>query len=156
MIQLFWGGPCQKLQWLFNLWDPKICCFLRINIWIELIILMLIVLQKFLVRLISYSLPFICQCSAAVVLLAEFWIYFSFGARLLFGVLGGIMLSLENLLNFHAMIVLVLPVGVVKVLGICWSNIWLWDPSSPNYLLPLKWFKCLKFFYFFSIFICCV
>ena len=29
------------------------------------------------------------------------------------------MLSLENPLNFHAMIVLVLPVGVVKVLGIC-------------------------------------
>ena len=44
LIQSFLGRPCQKWQWLFSSWDPK-TCILKMNIWIELIILMLIVMQ---------------------------------------------------------------------------------------------------------------
>ena len=44
-IQPFLGGLCQKWQWLFSSWDLKICGISRVNIWIELIILMLIVMQ---------------------------------------------------------------------------------------------------------------
>ena len=58
MSQSFLGG--QELQWPYSSWDPKICCFLRMNKWIELIILTLIVMQYFLVRLLSYSLSFKC------------------------------------------------------------------------------------------------
>ena len=36
--------PCQKWQWLFSSWDPK-TCILKMNIWIELTILRLIVMQ---------------------------------------------------------------------------------------------------------------
>ena len=68
LIQSFLSGPCQKWQWLFSSWDPKTCCILM-NIWIELISLMLIVMQYFLVRLISYSLTFKCWGSTAVLLL---------------------------------------------------------------------------------------
>ena len=44
LIQSFLSVPCQRWQWLFSLWDPK-TCILKMNIWIELIILMLIVMQ---------------------------------------------------------------------------------------------------------------
>ena len=44
LIQWFLSGPCQKWQWLFSSEDPK-TCILRMNIWIELILLMLIVMQ---------------------------------------------------------------------------------------------------------------
>ena len=44
LIQSFLSVPCQRWQWLFNSWDPK-TCILKMNIWIELIILMLIVMQ---------------------------------------------------------------------------------------------------------------
>ena len=47
----------QRWQWLFSSWDPK-TYILKMNIWIELIIWILIVMQQFLVRLISYSLTF--------------------------------------------------------------------------------------------------
>ena len=68
LIQSFLNGPCQKWQWLLSSWNPK-TCILKINIWIELNILMLVVMQKFLVRLISYSLTFKCRGSAVFVIL---------------------------------------------------------------------------------------
>ena len=71
LIQSFLSVPCQRWQWLFSSWDPK-TCILKMNIWIELNILMLIVMQKFLVRLISYSLVFKFWGSTAVVLLVSF------------------------------------------------------------------------------------
>ena len=40
----FFDGLCQKWQFLFSSWDPKTYCILRVNIWIELIILTLIVM----------------------------------------------------------------------------------------------------------------
>ena len=46
--------------WPFSSRDPKTCYILWMNIWIELIFGMLIVMQQFLVRLISYSLTFKC------------------------------------------------------------------------------------------------
>ena len=71
LIQSFLSVLCQRWQWLFSSWDPK-TCILKMNLWIELIILMLIVMQQFLVRLISYSLAFKFWGSAAVVLLVSF------------------------------------------------------------------------------------
>ena len=44
LIQSFLSVPCQRWQWLFNSLDPK-TCILKMNIWIELIILILIVMQ---------------------------------------------------------------------------------------------------------------
>ena len=41
----FKGGHGQELQWSFSSWDPKICCILRMNSWIELILPMLTVMQ---------------------------------------------------------------------------------------------------------------
>lgn len=46
----FFNGLCQKWQFLFSSWDPKTYCILRVNIWIELIFLILTD-----IRLISYS-----------------------------------------------------------------------------------------------------
>ena len=43
LIRSFLSGPCQKWQWLFSSWDPKICIF-RTDVWIELIILILMVM----------------------------------------------------------------------------------------------------------------
>ena len=68
LIQSFLSVLCQRWQWLFSSWDPK-TCILKMNLWIELIILMLIVMQQFLVRLISYSLTFKCWGSTGVVVL---------------------------------------------------------------------------------------
>ena len=45
---------------------------LRMKLWIELIFWMLIVIQKFLVSLVSYSLTYKCQGSTAFVLLVYF------------------------------------------------------------------------------------
>ena len=58
LIQSFLSVLCQRWQWLFSSWDPK-TCILKMNLWIELIILMLIVMQQFLVRLISPTLWFL-------------------------------------------------------------------------------------------------
>ena len=58
-----------KNKRVFSSWDPKICCILRKNLRIELIFWMLIVMQNFLVRLISYSLTFKCWESTLVVIL---------------------------------------------------------------------------------------
>ena len=44
LIHSFLSGPCQKWQCFFSSWDPK-TCILRMNTWIELLILMLIVMQ---------------------------------------------------------------------------------------------------------------
>ena len=63
-----------KIAMAFSSSGPKICCILRVNLWIELISWMLIVMQQFLVRLISYSLTFKCCDFTEVVLLARFWI----------------------------------------------------------------------------------
>ena len=68
MFSRFLSGRGQKWPWIVCSWDTKICCILKINLWIELVFWMLIVMQWFLVRLIS-SLTFKCQESAAVVLL---------------------------------------------------------------------------------------
>ena len=54
----FFGGCGQKWSWSFSSRDRKTCCILRINLWIELFFWMLIVMQWFLVRLISYFLTF--------------------------------------------------------------------------------------------------
>ena len=40
----FWVGLVKKRQWPFSSWYPKICCILRMNLWNELIFLMLIVI----------------------------------------------------------------------------------------------------------------
>ena len=40
----FWG-VCQKWPWPISSWDPKICCVLRMNLWIELIFGMMMVMQ---------------------------------------------------------------------------------------------------------------
>ena len=45
----------------------------------------------------------------------ELWIYFSFGARLLSGAEGGLMLSTDNPLDHHVMIVSVSLVSIKKV-----------------------------------------
>ena len=37
MIQWFLGGRGQKWPWPVSSWDPKICCILKMNLWIELI-----------------------------------------------------------------------------------------------------------------------
>ena len=73
-----------KWPWPFSSWDPKICCILIMNLWIELIFWMVIVMQYFLVRLISYSLTFKCRGSTAVVLLALMKIQKSFKLTLKF------------------------------------------------------------------------
>ena len=54
----------------FSLCDSKICCILRLNWKIELICCILIVMQQFLIRLISYSiyLTFKCWGFSAVVM----------------------------------------------------------------------------------------
>ena len=44
LIQSFLSVPCQKWHWLFISWNPK-TYILKMNIWIKLIILMLIVMQ---------------------------------------------------------------------------------------------------------------
>ena len=44
LIQSFLSVPCQNWQWLFSSSDPKTCA-LKMNMWIELIILMLIMMQ---------------------------------------------------------------------------------------------------------------
>ena len=44
-IQLFLGWCIEKWPWLFSSWDPRSCCTLKVNIWIELIFWMLIVMQ---------------------------------------------------------------------------------------------------------------
>ena len=51
----FWVGFVKNGSDLFSSWDPKICCILRINLWI-VIFSMLIVTQYLLVRLISWLL----------------------------------------------------------------------------------------------------
>ena len=51
----------------------------------------------------------------------ELWIHFNFEARLLFGVVGGLMLSPDNSLDYHAMIVSLSPVFIVKLLQIGWN-----------------------------------
>ena len=62
----YFGVVWSEMAMLFSSWGPKISCTLRVNFW------MLIVMQQFLVRLISYSLIFKCWGSTAVVLLI-FW-----------------------------------------------------------------------------------
>ena len=46
------GGFGQKWPWPFSSWDPKIFCILRMNLYID------IMMQYFLVRLISFPLTF--------------------------------------------------------------------------------------------------
>ena len=70
LIQSFLRVLCQRWQWLFSSWDPQ-TCIVKMNMWIELIILMLIVMQQFLVRLIFYSFTFKCWESTAVVILVK-------------------------------------------------------------------------------------
>ena len=57
-------------MWTFSSCDPKFCCILRFNLWIELIFCILIVMQWFSIRLMSYSifLTFKCWRSNAVAL----------------------------------------------------------------------------------------
>ena len=42
---MIFGGHGKKWLWLVSLWDSKICCILKMNLWIELIFWMLIVIQ---------------------------------------------------------------------------------------------------------------
>ena len=63
------GGCGEKWPWPFSSWDPNFWCMLIMNLWIELILWKLIVMQQFLVRLISCSLIFKCRGSTAVLIL---------------------------------------------------------------------------------------
>ena len=56
------GGHGQKWPWLVSSWDPKICCMLRMSLWIELIFWMLTVMQEFLVKPILYSISLSFEC----------------------------------------------------------------------------------------------
>ena len=57
LLQSFSCVRGQKWPWCFNSWDPKICCILRTNLWIDLIfwLIYLIVMQKILVRTFKSS-----------------------------------------------------------------------------------------------------
>ena len=48
--------------WSFSSCDCKICCILRLNWRIELIFCIMIVMQQFLIRLISYSMYLTFKC----------------------------------------------------------------------------------------------
>ena len=48
--------------WSFSSCDCKICCILRLNWRIELIFCIMIVMQQFLIRLISYSIYLTFKC----------------------------------------------------------------------------------------------
>ena len=69
LIRWYLGLLGQKWPLSFSSWDPIISCILRMNLWIELIFWMLIVMQWFLVTLLSYSLTFKNQRFTAILLL---------------------------------------------------------------------------------------
>ena len=58
IISMIYGH--QKWAWLFSSWGHKICCIIRVNLWIELIFYMLTVMEYVLVRLAYYS---VTHCS---------------------------------------------------------------------------------------------
>ena len=63
------GGHSQKWACLFSSRDRKICCILRMSLWIGLLFCMLTVMQWFLVKPTSYYESFTFKCwSTAVVL----------------------------------------------------------------------------------------
>ena len=55
--------------------------------------------------------------------------HFSFGERLLFDVVGGLIVSFENPLDCHATTVSLRPSGIVKVFKIGWNVKKCCDPS---------------------------
>ena len=41
----FWVGVVKNMAWPFSSWDPRMCCILRMRVWIKLIFCMLTVRQ---------------------------------------------------------------------------------------------------------------
>ena len=58
------------------------------------------------------------------------------GLRNLLDVLGGLILSSDNPLDFHDKIILGLSLAVLKYLCICWNTNQFCVPSSSKWLLP--------------------
>ena len=75
----------------------------------------------------------------------ELFIHINFGQSLLFAVIGSLLFSFDNLLDFHSTIVSVRPAGTVEVSLIVWNIKKFCDPSSLKKLLLIKRLKSYLF-----------